>query len=68
MEFILLFLGATILLMSYPWYSKLRGNALMIQWMKNIPDSIIMLLYMLTIPGLSTAMIHRKNIKKYFKD
>ena len=67
MEVILLFFGAIILLMSYPWYSKLRGNAFMIQWMKNIPDSIIMLLYCLTIPGLSTALIHRKSIKKYFK-
>ena len=67
MEFLLSFFLVWILLTSYPWCSKLRGDAFWMQWMKNIPNAIILICYVMAIPGLSTALIHKKSIKKYFK-
>lgn len=68
MEIVLLFFLAWLLCVSYPWCSKLRGNDLFMQWVKNIPSGIVLILYTLAIPGLSTALLHRKSVKKYFDD
>jgi len=70
MPFLILFgfFGVWVGLVSYPWFSKLRGEKFFMQWLKNIPDAVILIGYVIAIPGLSTALIHKKSIKKYFDD
>ena len=67
MEIIILFFFVFLGLIAFPWYSKLHGGKLWLQWLKNIPEALILLLYCLTCPGLSTALVNKKRIRKYFK-